>query len=76
MSVIAITDLQPIGTSLFTDSESFMNELSQEELELRGGGTPSIVASMASLATVASVAVTISASVGFSVGVTIHKAFN
>ena len=38
MALIKINNLQPAGTDLFNDSESFMNELNSQELELVNGG--------------------------------------
>jgi hypothetical protein len=38
MSNIKLTDLNRIvGTDLFTDSEDFMKDLSEDELDLQGG---------------------------------------
>jgi hypothetical protein len=38
MSTIAITDLSPVGSDLFTDQESFLTALSlDEELSFSGG---------------------------------------
>jgi hypothetical protein len=44
MSTISIHDLRPSGYSLFTDSESYLNDLSsQDELSIAGGApTPSV----------------------------------
>lgn len=39
MATIAISDLSPTGYDLFSDSESYMMNLSDEELSLQGGGT-------------------------------------
>ena len=38
MSNISISDLNPTGSELFIDSESFMSELTNSELNLLGGG--------------------------------------
>ncbi|MEQ8972479.1 MAG: hypothetical protein RIE73_19060 [Coleofasciculus sp. C1-SOL-03] len=39
MASIAISDLRPTGTALFQDSESFLNELNENEIEnVLGGG--------------------------------------
>jgi hypothetical protein len=38
MSNISIFDLNPTGSELFADSESFLNELTNSELNLLGGG--------------------------------------
>ncbi|NES91861.1 hypothetical protein [Okeania sp. SIO2B9] len=39
MANINISDLRPAGADLFLDSESFMMDLSEEELDLTGGWT-------------------------------------
>ena len=38
MAYITISDLRPAGSDLFVDSESFMSELTDDELGLQGGG--------------------------------------
>ncbi len=43
MSTIKISDLNPVGSDLFSDSESYMMALSEDELSLQGGGTPAVV---------------------------------
>ena len=41
MASIAISNLHPAGADLFMDSESFMNELTDEQLNMtHGGATP------------------------------------
>lgn len=37
MANIEINDLKPAGAELFLDSESFMNALGDDEMNLRGG---------------------------------------
>ncbi|MDZ8241874.1 MAG: hypothetical protein RMZ69_32855 [Nostoc sp. ChiQUE01a] len=37
MATIKIHDLSPAGSELFHDSESFLNELTDEELGVNGG---------------------------------------
>ncbi|MBD2676198.1 MULTISPECIES: hypothetical protein [Nostoc] len=37
MATIKIHDLSPAGSELFQDSESFLNELTDEELGVHGG---------------------------------------
>jgi hypothetical protein len=66
MRTIAIQDLQPLGSDLFADSESYLRELSEEEeLGLLGGKTSvsgsavSIVGSAIGSAIVTAVVVTI-----------------
>ena len=44
MATIAISDLNTPGLDLFQDSESFLNELKEDELNMtRGGGTPAVI---------------------------------
>ncbi len=38
MAKIKVKDIKPTGADLFNDSESFMNELSNDELEQAMGG--------------------------------------
>ena len=38
MAKIKVKDIKPTGADLFDDSESFMNELSNDELEQAMGG--------------------------------------
>ncbi|GAB4194940.1 MAG: hypothetical protein Fur006_41020 [Coleofasciculaceae cyanobacterium] len=46
MAYITISDLRPAGSELFMDSESFMNDLVDGELEaISGGATPTITTS-------------------------------
>ncbi len=43
MANIKVKDLTSIaGADLFNDSESFMRDLSDNELETQGGGTPAV----------------------------------
>ena len=37
MSVIKISELRPAGSELFQDSESFLNELNEQEMSIVGG---------------------------------------
>ncbi len=47
MASIEITELHPIGSELFQDSESFLNELSdQETWGVQGGATMGTLASL------------------------------
>lgn len=39
MSTIKISDLQPTGYDLLSDSESYLRELSEEELHTQVGGS-------------------------------------
>jgi hypothetical protein len=44
MASINISDLRPAGSQLFVDSESFMNDLADQELSATNGGfTPGII---------------------------------
>jgi hypothetical protein len=38
MASIKLSELRPVGSELFQDSESFLNELNDRELDVRGGG--------------------------------------
>ncbi|MCW5314566.1 hypothetical protein GTQ43_12315 [Nostoc sp. KVJ3] len=38
MATISISNLQPVGSSLFIDEESFLNELSDEQAGSAHGG--------------------------------------
>lgn len=40
MADIIISDLSPAGYDLFSGSESFMTELAEEELSVKGGISP------------------------------------
>lgn len=40
MASIKINDLRPAGSQLFHDSESFLNELNDQELGIFGGKKP------------------------------------
>jgi len=37
MTAITISDLHPAGSDLFLDSESFLRDLSDSELQIQGG---------------------------------------
>ena len=72
MAYITISDLRPAGADLFTDSESFLSELSDGELSVYGGATPVVVASAAacfkiSLAVTAGAAL-VGAGIGAAIG--------
>lgn len=70
MAYITISDLRPAGADLFMDSESFLSELSDGELSVYGGATPStIVPASAAACFKISLAVTAgAAAVGAAVG--------
>ncbi|MDZ7960239.1 MAG: hypothetical protein RMY34_20540 [Aulosira sp. DedQUE10] len=38
MPSIKISELRPIGSELFQDSESYLNELNVQDMEIIGGG--------------------------------------
>ncbi len=37
MSTIKLDELKPAGSDLFTDSESYMTDLTEEEMQVQGG---------------------------------------
>ena len=43
MASIKINNLQPAGAELFDDSESFLNELKSQELDIISGGSLDII---------------------------------
>jgi hypothetical protein len=45
MANIAISNLNPVGFDLLSDSESYMRDLSDTELNAQGGITPALAAS-------------------------------
>lgn len=45
MANIAILDLRPTGASLFQDSESFMMDLYEDELDVTGGAIWTVTSS-------------------------------
>ncbi len=47
MSSITISNLHPTGSDLFSDSESYLKELSESELDVQGGIWPILPAAMA-----------------------------
>ncbi|MEQ9234321.1 hypothetical protein [Coleofasciculus sp. E2-BRE-01] len=52
MSSLKISDLNPAGSELLLDSESYLNELTNEELNLTHGGS-SVICSMAAITAIA-----------------------
>jgi hypothetical protein len=46
MPTIKISDLHPTGAELFSDSESYMNELGDNEINLINGGTGTLIRSV------------------------------
>lgn len=53
MASIKISDLRPAGYELFSDFENYMNEVSEEELNIQGGGTPLVFLAGAALGALA-----------------------
>jgi hypothetical protein len=47
MATIKIVDLSPVGSEFFADSESYLNELTDDELNMTQGGTSTILWSIA-----------------------------
>jgi hypothetical protein len=47
MATIKIVDLNPVGSEFFADSESYLNELTDDELNMTQGGTSPILVSIA-----------------------------
>lgn len=44
MSTIVISDLCPVGSALFSDNESYLRELTQNEIiEIQGGHTATLI---------------------------------
>ena len=66
MATINISDLRPTGSALFFDSESFMNELSDGEIGIYGGGTPAASSMPCFYASVKVTAVTLAAGAAIS----------
>jgi hypothetical protein len=64
MATIAISELRPAGADLFDGSESFMMELSDDELEVTGGGTPAVLVGLA-IRSSRTCAVAVGAAVGY-----------
>jgi lactobin A/cerein 7B family class IIb bacteriocin len=50
MAAIAIKDIRPVGTELFIDSESFLNDLTADELTSVHGGIAQIIAGIGAIA--------------------------
>jgi hypothetical protein len=51
MAAIAIKDIRPVGAELFVDSESFLSDLTADELTyVNGGGLPGIIAAVGGIA--------------------------
>ena len=43
MASIKISELRPAGSELFSDSESYISELSEGELDIQGGFMPLLI---------------------------------
>ncbi|HEY9604829.1 MAG TPA: hypothetical protein V6C85_24715 [Allocoleopsis sp.] len=50
MADIKLNDLQPAGSEFFADNEGYLNELSEDELNVWGGGELSVLNSNVSVA--------------------------
>jgi len=51
MATIKIADLSPVGSEFFADSESYLNELTNDELNMtQGGSSPICLATLVSAA--------------------------
>lgn len=48
MPIISVSDLRPIGSELFHDSESYMNELGASEVSTTNGGSSLLCVASAS----------------------------
>ena len=48
MANIKVCNIKPTGSELFCDSESYLTDLSEEELVIHGGITPVLYAAAAS----------------------------
>ncbi|MBW4641941.1 MAG: hypothetical protein KME23_02795 [Goleter apudmare HA4340-LM2] len=78
MATIAITELRPVGHEFFSDSESFLGELSDSDLnDINGGLTPGVYYAIIETAAYSSIkcGAAISAATGV-IGTLIYKAFN
>ncbi|MEH2166527.1 MAG: hypothetical protein V7K41_07605 [Nostoc sp.] len=69
MANISISDLRPTGYDLFFDYESYMKDLSDEELNIQGGITPALYVA-------AEYAIASSEACGLLVVIAIDKIFN
>jgi len=58
MSTINISDLHPAGSNLFSDSESYMNELGDSQLDIIGGAFTTPVCAVAASLVVISISAT------------------
>jgi hypothetical protein len=67
MASITVSNLSPLGSDLFMDSESFMDALADNELsEINGGITPAVITTIATKWFIGA------AIVGIGVGIAIH----
>ena len=65
MAQITISELRPAGADLFGGSESFMMELSDDELGITGGATPVAIAVASSKGCIVGAAFVVGAVVGW-----------
>jgi hypothetical protein len=62
MAIIRINDVQLAGQDFFTDSDSFLSELSHDDqMFINGGATPTIIATVKAVAAGAAAGAAISA---------------
>ncbi|MBD2774493.1 hypothetical protein [Iningainema tapete] len=61
MATITIFVLRPAGSELFSHSESYLGNLSEEELSVYGGITPSTTLAASSISCAHSIAVSVAA---------------
>jgi hypothetical protein len=57
MATIKIVDLRPVGSEFFADSESYLNELTDDELNLTQGGS-TLVCSVVTITIVSLISMT------------------
>jgi hypothetical protein len=53
MATIKIVDLSPVGSEFFTDSESYLNELTNDELNMTQGGSTPLCVTVVTMVTAA-----------------------
>jgi hypothetical protein len=59
MATITISNLHPTGSDLFSDSESYLRELSNEDIVQVQGGSTLVCSVVASVSVVASAAISV-----------------
>jgi hypothetical protein len=53
MATIKIVDLSPVGSEFFADSESYLNELTDDELNMTQGGSTPVCITVVTIVTAA-----------------------